>query len=127
MTRTTHLQSPGQQGPCSLAAMSEPSAAAINSQPPCHTYNGDMRLLTWTTCCRAIHTQHTAPIPLKHRPERAVCGAQSVVEKASIDEVYMDVTSLVDDELRSRESSRAPCEVGCQAVMQPCRLPCIWG
>ena len=41
----------------------------------------------------------------------AACGAQSVVEKASIDEVYMDVTALVDDELRSRESSRAPCEV----------------
>lgn len=31
-----------------------------------------------------------------------VCGLQAVLEKASIDEVYMDVTALVDNELQAR-------------------------
>ena len=36
---------------------------------------------------------------------------QATVEKASIDEVYMDVTTMVDEELKGRASSRAPNEV----------------
>ena len=92
----------------------------------CHQISAPMSHLQWghgavdlnhmlQSNPHATHCPHSA----EAQPERAVCGAQSVVEKASIDEVYMDVTSLVDDELRSRESSRAPCEVGLQPVMHP--------
>ena len=36
---------------------------------------------------------------------------QATFEKASIDEVYVDVTAMVDEELKAREAARGPDEV----------------
>lgn len=38
-------------------------------------------------------------------PRFALTWVQAVIEKASIDEVYIDVTSLVDSEIQAREAS----------------------
>lgn len=43
---------------------------------------------------------HTLPAHYMTSCEELDLPAQAIIEKASIDEVYMDITSLVDKELR---------------------------
>lgn len=93
----------GGQGPDGApdASNSAPSGAAVNPEKSSNDHK-NLRL-TQKACLERYRRANADILQLLHRH-----APSAVVEKASIDEVYMDVTALVDAELHAQDEGAGP-------------------